>query len=113
MPLELLERSPPEHNIEIDFYASFRAGIEAILDKFVKCDDVRAYELRTKLEDSARYQQLLDYHHSTLEAVRLPLRGYVAQDCSAEGHWPDGWLRRECRFAVRAERPVAAQDSMS
>ncbi len=71
-----------------------------------KRDAFLAFYQEKELADSARYQRLLDYHRAVARAVRLPLRGYVEQRGEARGYWPDGWLERELRFSVAAERPV-------
>ena len=43
-----------DNDVECNRDAVFRAGIKAILDQFVKCNDVGAYQLRPKLKNSPR-----------------------------------------------------------
>ena len=59
-----------------------------------------------ELVDSRRLRELIQDLSTARDAVRVPLTGYVLQEGSARGFWPDGWVGRVFDLAVRLNEPT-------
>jgi len=61
-----------------------------------------------ELERSGQIAKQAAYIRDILSRVRAPLTGYVMQEGSAEGLYPDGWTNARIALKVQPLQPIAA-----
>src|SRR5699024_5954193 len=71
-----------------------------------KRDGLLGFHQNKELEESGRYVALLDQYREALNALKLPLLGYVRQKNGVYGYFPDGSVGAEGSTELEFEGDV-------